>query len=348
MAMNIQLLVFRKCKHDGMKSYECAYVGGGLNDKPLAVHCLLHHGSERFDALAITDLTKSEEVSRRLIIMGHTYFKRALEYSESLQFADVDDDAKLAAFTSSGTPAVTIEDSEDDNNDEDEDEDEDEDVSKLPDPSKLAAQMLLLLGASSSGSDDSKALATPVNVASAEGATAHITATKPRTLAMESAVVEIRQPSDVPFNRDDVDSLLAQDDSELRVADKRDRTESTLHVAQSSVRPIETKKVTFIVDSEGTVHETLCGDASYSNSDDHGENVGDANAESSKRDATAESNLRRDYGVTELEVDGSPIQTFQIGGHTRNFEVLPRNPLHRKGQRVRCTDEHVNKVSQLL
>jgi hypothetical protein len=344
MAMNIQLLVFRKCKHDGMKSYECASVGGGLNDKPLAVHCLLHHGLERFDALAITDLTKSEEVSRRLIIMGHAYFKRALEYSESLQFADVDDDAKLSAFTSSSTPAVTVEDSDDDNNDEDEDEDE----SKLLDPSELASQMLLLLGASSSGSDDSKALATPVNVASAEGATAHITATKPRTLAMESAVVEIRQPSDVPFNRDDVDSLLAQDDSELRVADKRDRTESTLHVAQSSVRPIETKKVTFIVDSEGTVHETLCGDDSYSNSDDQGENEGDAHAESSKRDATAESNLRRDYGVAELEVDGCPIQTFQIGGHTRNFEVLPRNPLHRKGQRVRCTDEHVNKVSQLL
>lgn len=71
----------------------------------------------------------------------------------------------------------------------------------------------------------------------------------------------------------------------------------------------------------------------------------DAEVENVKAVAAAETRLRRDYGVIELEADGCPIQTFHIGGVTRNFGVLPRSPHHKKGQRVRCTCEHTERVS---
>lgn len=54
--------------------------------------------------------------------------------------------------------------------------------------------------------------------------------------------------------------------------------------------------------------------------------------------------LRKTYMIKELEVEGYTVQSLEIGGHTRDFEVQPRNPLHRMGQRVHCLCLHVKKV----
>lgn len=248
MAMNIQLLVFRNCKHDGVKSYECASAGGGLNNEPLAVHCLLHHGLERFDALEVADPSKHEEVCRGLIKMGHAHFKKALEYSESLQFADVDDDQKMT----SGACVFTVVDTDEDAEEEEEDDDDEE--SELPDPSQFAARMLLMLGASTSGSGGtSSTIATPVRVASAASAPAHLTTVKPRTLTMQNDAVGITQGSGVPG--DDDTAPLAQNAASSRESDERDRKGSTRLVEATA----------------GTAHETLCGDGSDNDGNDLGQ-----------------------------------------------------------------------------
>jgi hypothetical protein len=59
---------------------------------------------------------------------------------------------------------------------------------------------------------------------------------------------------------------------------------------------------------------------------------------------TTRINLRKAYMIKELEVEGYSVQSLEIGGNTRDFEVLPRNPLHRMGQRVHCLCSHVKKV----
>jgi hypothetical protein len=103
------------------------------------------------------------------------------------------------------------------------------------------------------------------------------------------------------------------------------------------------------MDAAGIVRETVerdsdCSDFEQEEPDDNGVAL-DADIGSTKVDAAIETKLRRDYGVTELEADGCPIQTFHIGGITRNFVVLPRSPHQRKGQRVRCICQHVERVS---
>jgi hypothetical protein len=103
-------------------------------------------------------------------------------------------------------------------------------------------------------------------------------------------------------------------------------------------------QVTYIIDAAGSVQETVERDSDCSD-DENGEENEDEDVESVKADAALEIKLRRDYGITELEADGCPIQTFHIGGVTRNFVVLPRSPHNKKGQRVRCTCQHVEKVS---
>jgi hypothetical protein len=235
MAMNLQFLIFRKCRSGDVKGFECSFVGGGSNRLPLAVHCLLHHGGEKFDVLTIAELAKSEEVAIRLIKMGHALYKRSEEFSASMEFADVEDDTKEARTVSSAVSceasAVTVQDTDDEDGDDNDDGEDGEDCDN-PDgvhrsASTLAARLLLSFG----GNDRSSTIgSTPVN-ASSLGAI-NTTTTKPRMLEMGSigkSGMESRASGGAAgrdsLSADDNDiDLLAQDDAALRDQDKRDAT----------------------------------------------------------------------------------------------------------------------------
>lgn len=363
MAMNLQFLIFRKGRTGDIKGYECSFVGGGSNEMPLAVHCLLHHGGEKFDVLTIAEPAKSEEVSTRLIKMGHALQKRSEEFSESMAFADVEDDTKVArAVISAGSydaSTVTVLDTDDEDGEEDEDcddedgeddEDCDSDDGVLTSASAFAGRLLLALG--SSDGCCSTINSTPVN-ASSLGAL-NTTTTKPRELDMSnrdkvSPACRGEEGRDSPIrDDDDIVGLLAQDDAALRHQDSRDGTFGKKQKKVSTndfaffVCHAVLYQVTYITDITGSVKEIVEMESECS---DYGDEEDDEDVDSYKADDAIETKLRRDYGVNELEADGCPIQTFHIGGVTRNFEVLPRSPHHKKGQRVRCICQHVEKVS---
>jgi hypothetical protein len=218
MAMNLQFLVFRKFKSGAIKSYECCFVGGGSNVMPLAVHCLLHHGGERFDVLTIAESAKSEEVSIKLIKMGHDLQKQSEEYSALIEFADVDDDTEVLCAASSaagcGTSAVTVEDTDDDDDNEDDDEDGNAD-GVLPSASEFAARLLMSLGSSDHTNDDSCMTGSTPHNASSLGV-AILTTTKPRVLNMGNFDEESPAAGgDAPFRDND----LPQNDDALREQD---------------------------------------------------------------------------------------------------------------------------------
>jgi len=90
MAMNIHILVFKE-EEIPERGYVACFPGGGQINDPLAVHCLLHRGAfgDKFDALCVADASKVEEMNAKLLSMCCALFKRSVERSETLGFADI-------------------------------------------------------------------------------------------------------------------------------------------------------------------------------------------------------------------------------------------------------------------
>jgi hypothetical protein len=136
MALNMHFLIFRKVHNpDGYVAVSC---GGGSNANPLAVHCLLHHGQsgEKFDPLRVANESFQDE----LLKISTLLYQMQDEYSEVLEFADIDDDEqRVVGGTGNVSRRYTVVDSEDDSgyhddfgnddngNDNDDEDDEDDD-----------------------------------------------------------------------------------------------------------------------------------------------------------------------------------------------------------------------------
>jgi hypothetical protein len=130
--------------------------------------------------------------------------------------------------------------------------------------------------------------------------------------------------------------------STLVLTSHRFRDECKLDNVDVAVgQPRTCTPMTAIVDSRGCDHESVQFVKDYRGDESDVEEI-----YSSTRMAENETriNLRKAYMIKELEVEGYSVQSLEIGGNTRDFEVLPRNPLHRMGQRVHCLCSHVKKV----
>lgn len=369
MAMNVHILVFKE-EEIPERGYVACFPGGGQINDPLAVHCLLYHGvfGDKFDALCVADASKAEEMNAKLLSMCCSLFNRSVERSETLGFADIDDEGICAKSTT-----VEVEDDDnvdklaaqkakrltvpDDSSESDESDDDDDEDAVDMNPSKYEVKMqfyearvkreaeeMRQIEAEEMRKAQEQAGGTPSSGRAADASNQTTPSISSGFLSgptNATTVKPLRLDGVVEDDKDESQQLLetqlSQCSHEDLLSDLQDR------VQYEDLGQLQDGAI-LVMDSAGCAHVShddadrdlmVSGDNS---NEEHGVNVTGSSS------SVNEELLREACNIIELEVGGCEVQTFTIGGNERHFEVLPRRPHKRKGQRVRCVCENTKKV----